>query len=79
MAGARRCHLTRTLIADEPVAFVNRSTRNDVLIRTSDRDRLAQALQSSGISGRPDGDDGPAVQVSDPRQLRLVFTTQLPK
>lgn len=59
-----------SLIADEPVsAFVNRSTRNDVLIRTSDRDRLAQALQSSGISAVPDGDDGLAVQVSDPRQV----------
>ena len=67
-----------SLIADEPVsAFVNRSTRNDVLIRTSDRDRLAQALQSSGISAVPDGDDGLAVQVSDPRQVGEIAFCQL--
>ena len=59
-----------SLIADEAVGdFVNRSTRNDVLIRTPDRDRLASALAASGIETTLEGDDGLAVQVSDPRQV----------
>lgn len=59
-----------TLIADEAVAaFVNRSTRNDVLVRTPDRDRLAEALTASGLVASPDGNDGLAVQVNDSRQV----------
>lgn len=62
-----------TLIADEPVSdFVNRSTRNDVLVRAADPQRLAQALTAIGIATTPDGDDGLAVQVADPRQVGEV-------
>lgn len=61
------------LIADEPVAdFVNRSTRNDVLVRTPDRDKLAQALRAAGIDASPDGDDALAVQVGEPRRVGEV-------
>jgi len=58
------------LIADEPVsAFVNRSTQNDVLVRTPDRTRLATALSAAGLIATEDGVDGLAVQVGDSRQV----------
>ena len=64
------------LIADEPVsAFVNRSTRNDVLVRTPDRARLAAALSAAGLIATEDGNDGLAVQVGDSRQVGdIAFT-----
>ncbi len=59
-----------SLIADEAVTdFVNRSTRNDVLVRTPDRDRLAQALSAAGLASTPDGADGLAVVAGDSKQV----------
>jgi ABC-2 type transport system ATP-binding protein len=50
------------LIADESAeSFVNRSTRNDVLVRTPNRSQLESALRVAGIQATPDGDDGLAV------------------
>lgn len=50
------------LIADESAeSFVNRSTRNDVLVRTPNRSQLESALRVAGIHATPDGDDGLAV------------------
>ncbi len=54
------------LIADESLdSFVARSTRNDVLVRTTDVAALAAALAAEGISAVPEGADGLAVAASD--------------
>jgi ABC-2 type transport system ATP-binding protein len=54
------------MVADETLAsFVARSTRNDVLVRSADRDRLAEALRSQGIDAVPEGVDGLAVVTAD--------------
>lgn len=59
-----------SLVADEAVTdFVNRSTRNDVLVRTPDRDRLAQALSAAGLVSTRDGTDGLAVVAGDSQQV----------
>lgn len=59
-----------TLVADESVsAFIDRSTRNDVLVRASDIPALAQALTGIGLTCVPEGDDALAVATSDPRQV----------
>jgi ABC-2 type transport system ATP-binding protein len=50
------------LIADESVAeFIDRSTRNDVLVRSADPSALATALADAGFTVRRDGEDGVAV------------------
>jgi ABC-2 type transport system ATP-binding protein len=54
------------LVADETLeAFVSRSTRNDVLVRTTDVAVLQAALAEQGIVATPEGDDGLAVATSD--------------
>jgi ABC-2 type transport system ATP-binding protein len=54
------------MVADESLAsFVSRSTRNDVLVRSADRDRLAEALRAEGISAAFEGADGLAVASDD--------------
>ena len=54
------------LIADETLAsFVSRSARNDVLVRSSDRARLADALRAEGLVVAEEGDDGLAVSSDD--------------
>ncbi len=54
------------MLADESLgAFVARSTRNDVLVRCSDPDRLAQALRGQGFTVTVEGDDGCAVATED--------------
>jgi ABC-2 type transport system ATP-binding protein len=54
------------LIADESLdSFVARSTRNDVLVRTTDVAALAAALAAEGIAAVPEGADGLAVASSD--------------
>ena len=54
------------LVADEKmVDFVARSTRNDVLVRSSDAVRLAEALQAQGIASTPEPPDGLAIKVND--------------
>lgn len=54
------------LMADESMdALMARSTRNDVLVRSRDRDALAATLQSHGIAAVPEGDDGLAVAITD--------------
>ncbi len=55
-----------SLIADESAkSFINRSTRNDVLVRSPRRTELSKALQAVGIQAKPDGDDGLAVAAQD--------------
>lgn len=45
------------LIADESLeAFVSRSTRNDVFVRTPDATRLITSLRGRGMSAEPDGE-----------------------
>jgi ABC-2 type transport system ATP-binding protein len=54
------------MIADESLdAFVARSTRNDVLVRSADRDRLLAALAAEGLVAVADGEDGIAVTTPD--------------
>jgi ABC-2 type transport system ATP-binding protein len=54
------------LVANEKVdQFVARSTRNDVLVRSSDATRLAEALQAQGIQSTPEPPDGLAIKVID--------------
>jgi len=54
------------MVADETLAeFVSRSTRNDVLVRSADRDRLADALRAEGLTAVVEGDDGLAVATDD--------------
>jgi len=54
------------LIADETLdAFVARSTRNDVLVRSTDVAALAAALAAQGIAAVPEGPDGLAVATGD--------------
>lgn len=61
------------LIADESMeSFVGRSTRNDVLVRAVDRDKLRSALAAEGVSATPDGDDGLAVQDADTARVGEV-------
>lgn len=50
------------LIADEPMpAFVARSTRNDVFLRTPDVDEFVRILAGKGIGAVREGDDGISV------------------
>ena len=54
------------MVADESLAsFVARSTRNDVLVRTGERDRLAEALSAAGLESVREGEDGLAVVTAD--------------
>ncbi len=54
------------MVADESLdAFVARSTRNDVLVRSADRDRLLAALAAEGLAAAAEGDDGLAVSSPD--------------
>jgi ABC-2 type transport system ATP-binding protein len=54
------------MVADESLAaFVARSTRNDVLVRTGERDRLAEALRAAGLEAVREGEDGLAVVTGD--------------
>ncbi len=54
------------MVADESLdAFVARSTRNDVLVRSADRDRLLAALVAEGLAAAVEGDDGLAVSSPD--------------
>jgi len=54
------------MVADESLdAFVARSTRNDVLVRSADRDRLLAALSAEGLVAVAEGDDGLAVTTPD--------------
>lgn len=58
------------LIADEPMpAFVARSTRNDVFVRTPDLDALTRALAGQGISAVQEGEDGLSVLGLEPQQV----------
>lgn len=67
------------LVADESTnSFVNRSTRNDVLVRTPDRDRLISALQAAGYTATAEGVDGIAVPISDTALIGdLAFNNQV--
>ena len=61
-----------TLIADEPLSrFVERSTRNDIFVRTPNPQGLIQALQSSGMSAIPSG-TGLAVAAGSTDQVGAV-------
>jgi ABC-2 type transport system ATP-binding protein len=54
------------MVADETLdQFVSRSTRNDVLVRCTDRAALTAALAAQGVAAVPEGDDGLAVALSD--------------
>jgi ABC-2 type transport system ATP-binding protein len=54
------------LLADESLeSFVSRSTRNDVLVRSSDPVRLAAFLAAEGIASTVEGVDGLAVALAD--------------
>jgi ABC-2 type transport system ATP-binding protein len=54
------------LVADETLeGFVSRSTRNDVLVRTTDVAALESALVAQGLTVVREGDDGLAVTTSD--------------
>jgi ABC-2 type transport system ATP-binding protein len=53
------------MVADESLdSFVARSTRNDVLVRSTDPLALAEALAAEGISAAPEDVDGLAVAAS---------------
>lgn len=54
------------LMADESMdSLVARSTRNDVLVRSRNRDGLAEVLRSQGLVVSPEGDDALAVATND--------------
>ncbi|HET7902022.1 MAG TPA: ATP-binding cassette domain-containing protein [Candidatus Nanopelagicales bacterium] len=54
------------MVADESLdAFVARSTRNDVLVRCTDRDTLLRALAAEGLTAVAEGADGIAVSTPD--------------
>jgi ABC-2 type transport system ATP-binding protein len=54
------------MVADESLdAFVARSTRNDVLVRCTDPDRLLEALAAEGLVAVREGEDGLAVGSPD--------------
>ncbi|MFN8147136.1 MAG: ATP-binding cassette domain-containing protein [Candidatus Nanopelagicales bacterium] len=54
------------MVADESLdAFVARSTRNDVLVRCTDRDALLAALAAEGLVAAAEGVDGLAVTTPD--------------
>lgn len=62
------------LIADESLeAFVSRSTRNDVFIRTPDRDRLIAALTSRGLAPEAEGDGLRVAGVSSAQVGAVAF------
>jgi ABC-2 type transport system ATP-binding protein len=64
------------MIADESLdAFVARSTRNDVLVRCSDRTALADALAAAGISAAGEGQDGLAVTGADTDRVGAIAFT----
>ncbi len=67
------------LVANESMpAFVARSTRNDVFIRTPDIDRLTIALNQQGVSSVREGDDGVSVIGIEPQQVGdLAFNSQV--
>lgn len=67
------------LIADESMtSFVGRSTRNDVLVRAVDRDKLQAALVAEGVSAEPDGADGLSVRgVETERVGDVAFRNQV--
>lgn len=67
------------LIADEMMTdFVARSTRNDVLVRSSDRDRLLEALRIDGVSATAEDQDGLAVQgAATERVGEIAFRNQI--
>ncbi len=51
-----------SLVADESAqSFINRSLRNDVLVRSPQRDQLEAALKAAGIKAVAEGEDGLAV------------------
>lgn len=68
-----------SLIADENMAaFVGRSTRNDVLVRALDRDRLLAVLLAADVAAVAEGDDGVAVAGVDSAQVgRIAFVNQV--
>ncbi len=68
-----------SLIADEMMAdFVSRSTRNDVLVRSSDRDRLLEALRVDGVAAVAEGQDGLSVQgAATDRVGEIAFRNQI--
>ena len=54
------------MVADESLDdFVSRSTRNDVLVRCTDRDALLAALAAEGLVAAAEGVDGLAVTTPD--------------
>jgi ABC-2 type transport system ATP-binding protein len=54
------------MVADESLGtFIERSTRNDVLIRSSDPTALTAALAAEGVAASVEGADGLAVTSSD--------------
>jgi ABC-2 type transport system ATP-binding protein len=58
------------LIADESMpAFVARSTRNDVFVRTPDVDALTRALAGQGISAVQEDDDSLSILGVEPRDV----------
>ncbi|NQU36723.1 MAG: ATP-binding cassette domain-containing protein [Actinobacteria bacterium] len=67
------------LIADESAAsFINRSTRNDVLVRTPNRAQLETALKAAGIQVKLDGEDGLAVAAHDTAAIGdVAFANQI--
>lgn len=59
-----------SLLAEEDLTtFVARSTRNDVLVRSADRDGLARALRSAGLSPVEEGADGLAIAGCETEQV----------
>lgn len=61
-----------TLIADEPLSrFVERSTRNDIFVRTPNQSGLLQALQAAGISATP-SEHGVAVVAGSTDQVGAI-------
>lgn len=68
------------MLADESLrSFVSRSTRNDVLVRSADTPRLADALRSQGFSVTTDGVDGLAVATDDTDRVgRAAYDAGVP-
>ncbi|MDP3972295.1 MAG: ATP-binding cassette domain-containing protein [Candidatus Nanopelagicales bacterium] len=59
-----------SLLAEEDLTtFVGRSTRNDVLVRSADRDGLARALRAAGLSPVEEGADGLAITGCETEQI----------
>lgn len=62
-----------SLVADEDVeTFVGRSTQNDVLVRSADRDRLRAAIAAAGLRAAVDGQDGLAVTGAETEAIGAI-------